>query len=184
MKLWNEKLKYYPTSYLFLFKPNDIMTMSHFDFIISSIARTHHKSTENNFCFDEDFRKNLIEYANKYKAHIEDILASIGYNFITCDNYSPFDEVMSIIKGEPYFRYIVNEINSDKKIEVCYYKHLLNSPVFYVNQFINGNYYGATFDDDGEFLLSDDVNFELKRISTRLTKWGYIISCYQVFDKN
>jgi len=111
---------------------------------------------------------------------VENILKFIGYSFCTCTNYSPVDDVLSIIRGEPYFVYVANESDDRKLITVYYYKHLLSSPVYYGKKFIHGNHYDVCLNVDTGVMMCD--KFKFKMLHTNVTTWGYSELNFQAYD--
>lgn len=128
--------------------------------IIEKVALDHYQGKEISLCADLEFRKKLAQYMLDNRKELDEVFQSIGYHYTTCTNYDPFNEILAIVKGEPYFEYIANEIDSGKWLRVRYYKHLLTETKFERKQFICGEYYDAVFDTaENTFQL---VNKEMK----------------------
>lgn len=128
-----------------------IISLNIYEDIIIKFATKHYEGDMDikSEDYDWELRDKVVKYAEENDRRVKDILSDIGYSFYTCTNHSPFYEIISIIKGEPYFEYVANEINPDsKEIKVNYYKHLLKNNIFDVKQFIKGKYYDSSFNAD------------------------------------
>lgn len=146
-----------------------------YDRYIADIAKKLYSGEPITISINDELREEIVDYGNKYRNNVKRILSDIGYEcYMTCTNYDAVDEVLSIIKGEPYFEYIANEANDDKIIKVHYYLHLLKSPIVNTKQFIYGKYYNITFNAlNHEMSIVDDVDYKIQLQKSYLLKSGY-----------
>ena len=150
---------------------------------IRDIATKHYKGLLDGITLNSQERKQIVEYAIMNKNHIDDMLANIGYRYTTCTNYSAFSEVLSLIRGEPYFEYIANEIDDRKIIHVYYHPSLLVGTEFHIRQFIHGDHFDAKFNAvTGNFELLNSNKYTLVNTSTITTR-GYIKRYYEAVSK-
>jgi len=134
-----------------------------FEFI-ESVAEKHRKHKLVKFELTNEEKNKIISYADANQRQVNDMLHKIGYTFVTCINYSPFDEVMSLIKGEPYFYYVINEVDpSMKEIKVDYYEFLLR-PIVKTKMFFSGTEYDIEFitAEKKINILNDKIDFKLQ----------------------
>lgn len=153
---------------------------SKYDSIIDEFAEKHYKGQMINIKISDDLREKLIQYGKENYRRIEGNLSSIGYPvYRTCTNYDGVEEVMAMIRGEPYFEYLANEIDNDKLIKVCYYDFLLKANSFELKQFIYGKHYDATFNVlTGNFTVEND-SVKIFPLEARMSRDGYARLLYQ-----
>lgn len=156
-----------------------------YDNIIENIVKEHKNGRFLHLRWNpknENLVNNIIKYIELNKNHINHILLKNGYSFYTCSNYHPLDEIISIIKGEPYYQYLFNEGDDNyKKIEVIYYINNLKSLVTYSKCLMYGMNPQISFNAlTGSLKVLNNDQIKLVLSHTYVSNYGKTISIYDI----
>jgi hypothetical protein len=164
--------------------PHILMTdLCDYDKIIMNIARNHRIGMLSPRDINEAYRKDIVAYAKRNEAKIDDILHRIGYTFATCTNYSAFDEIVSFIEGTPYIEVIANEVNDRKFIKVHYYPFLLSHTVFEKSQYIYGEYFDIIFNSLTGTIRTEANMIQFVTIHALVNCGGMVETRYEIVPK-
>ena len=152
---------------------------------IKDVAKKHYFGEDISFddSGDDDFRDRVVQYGNNNKDTIRHMLYTIGYEcYTTCTNYDAVREILCIIAGQPYFEYLINEINDKKRIQVNYYIYLLRNLVVYKEQSIYGTKYDIVFNSLNRTMrLEDSKQYKIMLEKSFVTKNGYTKLLFEAY---